>query len=116
IPHSNELCEEDIISALEAYDRGYYNFKLDDLEKLTGLRFERNKRNYRSQGNHINIMNAIRDITYPNGESRNKAGAPPNENLVQEYLLEYPDLSVSEVAKNLGVSRTTVYKYKKDLN
>lgn len=116
IPHSNELCEEDIISALEAYDRGYYNFKLDDIEKLTGLRFERNKRNYRSQGNHIKIMNAIRDITYPNGEWRNKDGAPTKENLVKEYLLEYPDLPVSEVAKNLGVSRTTVYKYKKDLN
>ena len=116
IPHSNELCEEDIISALEAYDRGYYNFKLDDIERLTGLRFERNKRNYRSQSNHIKVMNAIRDITYPNGEWRNTDGAPTKENLVKEYLLEYPDLSVSEVAKNLGVSRTTVYKYKKDLN
>src|SRR5699024_2949082 len=116
IQHSNELCEEDIISALEAYDHGYYNFKLDDIDKLTGLRFERKKRNYRTQGNHIKIMNAIRDITYPNGEWRNKDGAPTKENLVKEYLLEYPDLSVSEVAKNLGVSRTTVYKYKKDLN
>lgn len=116
IPHSNELCEEDIISALEAYDRGYYNFKLDDIEKLTGLRFERNKRNYRSQKDHLIRARALQEIDYPNGEWRNIDGAPTKEEKVKSYIQSNPNSTVSEVAKKLGVSRTTVYKYKKDLN
>lgn len=115
IPHSNELCEEDIISALEAYDRGYYNFKLDDIEKLTGLRFKRNKRNYRSQKEHLLRARALQEIDYPNGEWRNKKGARSLELYVTGYLKATPHLSVTEVAKRLGVSRTTVYKYKKSL-
>lgn len=33
------------------------------------------------------------------------------ETLVQEYVLAHQNESVSQIAKNLGVSRTTVYKY-----
>lgn len=116
IPHSNELSEEDVVSALEAYDRGYYNFKLDDIEKLTGLRFDRNKRNYRSQKEHLLRARTLQEIDYPNGEWRNTDGAPTKEEEVKNYLLSNPNMSVSQVAKTLGISRTTVYKYKKDLN
>ncbi|MGO1653003.1 hypothetical protein, partial [Senegalia sp. (in: firmicutes)] len=35
IEHSNPLDEEDIKSALETYDRQYYNFTIDDIVKLT---------------------------------------------------------------------------------
>ena len=33
------------------------------------------------------------------------------ESLVREYLEDNPDRSPTEIAKNLGISRTTVYKY-----
>ncbi|WP_224707479.1 helix-turn-helix domain-containing protein [Staphylococcus aureus] len=55
-------------------------------------------------------------MTYPNGEWRNTDGAPTKENEVKSYIQNNPNSTVSEVAKKLGVSRTTVYKYKKDLN
>ncbi|WP_405196406.1 helix-turn-helix domain-containing protein [Streptococcus anginosus] len=29
------------------------------------------------------------------------------------YIKKYPKKNVSEIAKHLGISRTTVYKYKK---
>ncbi|EZV85047.1 hypothetical protein U896_02584, partial [Staphylococcus aureus 22835] len=38
-------------------------------------------------------------------------GRPSKENLVKEYLEENPDHSPTEIAKNLKISRTTVYKY-----
>lgn len=115
IEHSNPLEEDDIKSALETYDRQYYNFKLDDIEKLTDIRIERNKRNYRKQNQHIEVMNAIRDVIYPDGGWRNLEGRPKGsgtkENLIKEYIANNPNHTPTQIARNLGVSRTTVYKY-----
>ena len=49
VKHENALTEEDIRSALEAYDKEYYNFTISDIEALTDVRIERNKRNGRSE-------------------------------------------------------------------
>ena len=38
---------EDIKSAMEAYDKAYYNFTINDIEHLTDVRIERNRRNGR---------------------------------------------------------------------
>lgn len=115
IEHSNPLTKEDLYTALEVYDREYYNFTIDDIEKLTDIRIERNKRNYRTQKQHISVMNAIRDVIYPNGEWRNKKGRPKGsgtkENLVKEYIAENPDDNPTEIARALEISRPTVYKY-----
>ncbi|WES09775.1 HTH domain-containing protein [Bacillus paranthracis] len=112
IEHSNPLEEDDIKSALETYDRQYYNFTIDDIVKLTDITIEKNKRNYRKQKEHIKIMNFVRDnISYPEGNWRNQEGRPSKESLVKEYLEENPDHSPTEIARNLEISRTTVYKY-----
>ena len=47
---------------MEVYHREYYNFTIDDIEKLTDIRIERNKRNYQSQKNHLEVARAIRDV------------------------------------------------------
>ena len=112
IEHSNPLEEDDIKSALETYDRQYYNFTIDDIVKLTDIPIEKNKRNYRKQKEHIKIMNFVRDnISYADTDWRNKEGRPSKENLVKEYIAENPDHTPTEIAKNLKISRTTVYKY-----
>ncbi len=118
IEHSNPLEEDDIISALETYDRQYYNFKIDDIEKLTDIRIERNKRNYRPQSQHLQIARATQQILYPNGEWRNAKGRPKNrgtkEKIIKTYINKNPYSSPTEIARELGVSRTTVYKYIKE--
>ena len=40
VKHENALTEEDIRSALEAYDKEYYNFTISDIEALTDVRIE----------------------------------------------------------------------------
>lgn len=40
---------------MEAYDREYYNFTIVDIEKLTNVRIERNKRNGRKQEQHLKL-------------------------------------------------------------
>ena len=111
IEHSNPLTEEDLNSALEVYDRGYYNFTIEDIDKLTDIRIERNKRNYRPQELHLRGARAIQEINDPEGSWRNREGRPSKEELVKDYIKNNPEHSPTEIARNLGISRTTVYKY-----
>jgi len=113
IEHTNSLTKEDVHSALEIYDRAYYNFKIDDIIKLTDIRIEKNKRNYRKQEQHLKIARATRDILHENwreGNGRPK-GSGTKENIVRNYIKEHPEDSPTEISKALGISRTTVYKY-----
>jgi hypothetical protein len=114
IEHTNPLTEEDINSALEAYDRGYYNFTIDDIVKLTDIPIQKNKRNYRTQEQHISVMNAIKKVLYPQDEWRNKEGRPSKEKLVKDYIKENPEDNPTQIARALEISRTTVYKYLND--
>ena len=117
IEHSNPLEEEDIKSALETYDRQYYNFTIHDIEKLTDIRIDRNKRNYRKQNLHLQIARSTQKILYPDDEWRNKEGRPKGsgtkEDLVMDYIANNPNDNPTEIARNLGISRPTVYKYLK---
>lgn len=113
IEHSHNLVESDIVSALEAYDRSYYNFTISDIEKLTDIRIERNKRNYRSRDQHLERARAVQNIDYPNGVWR---GNQSKEKEVTSFIKNNPDLSVTQIAKELNVSRPTVYKYLKKIN
>ena len=117
VEHSNPLTEEDLNSALEVYDRGYYNFTIEDIEKLTDIRIERNKRNYRTQEVHLMGARAIQEINdKANGTNWREGNGRPKksgtkEKLVKEYVKNNPDDNPTEIARSLGISRTTVYKY-----
>lgn len=111
VEHGNPLTEYDIESALEAYDKEYYNFTIADIEKLTDVRIKRNKRNHRKQEQHIKIMNAVREVTHPNGTWR---GDTSKEILVKKYIKDNPADNPTQIAKALNISRTTVYKYMKN--
>lgn len=111
IEHDNPLTEEDIRSALETYDKEYYNFTIADIEKLTDIRIERNKRNGRKQKDHIKRITLLRDNDYPNGEWRNKNGRPSAERKVEEFMRENPKATKAEVIRGTGLSKPTVYKH-----
>ena len=79
IEHSHELSLEDIDSALEVYDPSYHNFPIDVIVEKTGIQIAKNKRNYRSQKQHLERARAVQEIDYPDGEWRNVNGAPSKE-------------------------------------
>jgi hypothetical protein len=111
VEHGNPLTEYDIESALEAYDKEYYNFTIADIEKLTDVRIKRNKRNYRKQKEHLLRARTVQQIDYPNGEWR---GNTSKEILVKKYIKDNPADNPTQIAKALNMSRTTVYKYMKN--
>ena len=79
----------------------------------TDIRIERNKRNYRKQNIHLKLARGqlaiLRELEEVD-EGRPR-GSGTKEDLVKEYLAEKPNSIPTEIAKNLGISRTTVYKY-----
>jgi len=113
--HDNPMTEYDIESALEAYDKAYYNFTIADIEKLTDVRIDRNKRNGRKQKDHLLRARTVQELDYPNGSWRNKEGRSSKEQLVKDYIEEHPEENPTEIARALKISRPTVYKYIKEL-
>lgn len=56
-------------------------------------------------------MELEENLTEKNKPQEKITGRTSKKELIQEYVLAHQDKSVSEIAKNLGISRTTVYKY-----
>ena len=111
IEHTNPLTQEDIHSALEVYSKEYYNFTIADIEKLTDIRIERNKRNYRTRKDHIKVMNAIRDALDPAGEWRNKEGRPEKSKIVEEWRKMHPEGKKADCHRDTGLDPKTIRKW-----
>lgn len=111
--HSNPLTEDDMKSALEMYSKEYYNFKIDDIEKLTDIRIERNKRNYRKQDVHLMVARAIQEINDKvNGTNwRDGNGRKPKKDIVEEWRKENPAGRKIDCERETGLSRHTVLKW-----
>ena len=84
----------------------------ESLENCQGWEYKPIKRNGRKRKDHLVVMNKLKEVKKILGESINE-GRPAKEQLVIDYLKEHPNDNVSCIANALGVSRTTVYKYKK---
>lgn len=110
VEHDNPLTEEDIRSALETYDKEYYNFKIADIEKLTDIRIERNKRNGRKQKTHLRLARANKEILKDEGQMK-REGRPSAESKVQEFMRENPEARKCDVIKGTGLDKKTVYKH-----
>ncbi len=113
VEHSHELTEYDIESALEVYDPAYHNFPIDVIVEKTGIHIEKNRRNYRTQKEHLKYARGIRKLKKELGENVSGGGRPSKEKIVVDYIKKNPDDSPTEIARNLNVDRHTVYKYLK---
>lgn len=116
IEHDNPLVKSDITSALEAYDKEYYNFTINDIEKLTNVRIERNKRNYQKQVWHLEDIRSKKANMKKRGQPfKNFEGRPRGSgtyaNKVYEWRQLHPDGKKIECERETGLSRHTVLKW-----
>ena len=107
--HDNELTQADVDSALECYSKDYYNFTIADIELLTDIRIERNKRNGRNQEQHMAVMRAIQDVVNPNWRDGN--GRPSKKQIVYDWLYAHPFGSKSECKADTGLTYPTIRKW-----
>lgn len=110
---ANPFTDEDIYSALKAYDEEHKSFTRDEISKVTAITIEPNKRNGRKQKTHLEIARSTQAILNKvNGTSwRNENGRPSLEKKVFDYLSKNPFATKAEVARGTGLCRQTVYKY-----
>ncbi len=104
------MIEEDIESALEVYSKEYYNFKISDIEYLTDIRIERNKRNGRKQADHVKVMNTMKVLKKQLGEEV-REGRPSAEQKVIDFLRQNPTARKCDVIRGTGLDKKTVYKH-----
>lgn len=119
IPFLNKLnpkepfTETDVKSALECFDERYIRFPRDDVSRVSGIPIKANKRNHRPQAQHMAVMRAIQNVTDPDGNWRNKKGAPTKRDLIREYAYEHPGSTQREIAAAVGATQATVSKWLK---
>ena len=111
VKHENALTEEDIKSALEAYDKEYYNFTISDIEALTDVRIEKNKRNGRKQEQHLQYARGIREIKANLGETVSGGGRPLAQNRVFEWRKQHPQGKKVDCHRDTGLDPKTIRKW-----
>jgi hypothetical protein len=112
VKHDNELTRDDVISAIGAYDKKYYNMKIAEVERKTGMRIERNKRNGRKQDQHLRLARGQLSVLKEMGEATQ--GRPSAVAVVVEYRKKNPEAKPKECMLYTGLSKNTVYKWWKD--
>lgn len=112
---NNHFTLDDIYTALECYNEKYVTFPRKDIEKITGIRIDANKRNFRKQEEHLLRARTVQKIDFPNEEWRNKDGRPKGsgtkEEIVKEYKKNNPTATMYRCQKDTGLSKNTIKKY-----
>ncbi|MCR5291224.1 MAG: hypothetical protein K6E51_14650 [Treponema sp.] len=107
----NHFNESDVLDALDAYDNAMQTYPRNSVEYRAGFRLPENKRNGRTQEQHVKLMNYIRDEINGNKDWRNKNGAPTKEEIVRQWQAEHPKGKKIDCERDTGLSRHTVSKW-----
>lgn len=120
----NPFTEYDVLCALQVYeDRGMITYPRNSIAYRSGIEIvpsvpRRPKGERLKQKDHLEEARAIRDIRVRRqgkADWREGAGRPrgsgTKQRQVAAYRAEHPNASVAEVARELGISRPTVYKW-----
>lgn len=109
----NHFDETDVQAALEGFNEGWTRYHRDYIAFRSAIPIKENKRNHRKQEAHLKIARFVQE--FDGKEWRNMSGRPPGsgtkEAVVREWRKAHPEGTVTEAARDLKASRTTIYKY-----
>lgn len=110
---NNHFTKADVLDALEAYNEKFITYPRNSVEYRAGFALPVNKRNHRKQALHLAGARAIQQVNdkYNGTNWRDGNGRKPKGNIVWSCRKEYPEWTVSAVAKFTKLSRPTVYKW-----
>ena len=111
---NNHFTQYDVNCALRTYDNPNetaYLRRLDVVEHKCNIRLYPNRRNGRTQKEHLWRARILQTADYPNGEWRNKNGAPTKKAIVKKWREEHPQGRKIDCQRDTGLSRPTVLKW-----
>ena len=109
-PPNNPLTISDAMNAIQGATEAARYATRETISKWSGLKIEPSKRNGRTKDQHMKYLNGMNAVKRSIGENLG-AGRPSKQALVIEYKKNHPEASIREIAKALGVSKTTVHKW-----
>lgn len=112
----NRFSSSDVEAALKVYGtEKALNLSRDFISRKTLIRVDPNKRNGRKREVHLAGARAVQAINdqFNGTDWREGNGRKPKRDLVRGYAAEHPEANHSEIARALGVSRSTVVKWLK---
>lgn len=106
----NHFTEDDVKDALRAYKENYATFPRKDIETVTGIRIDKNKRNGRKQSLHLKMARASLEIL---NEENGKflQGRKSKKDIVKEWRKNNPDGRKIDCERETELSRHTVLKW-----
>lgn len=114
----NRFEASDVMSALQIFqDKDYVTFPINSIEKLSGLKIEKNKRNGRKKLEHIKMVNGLRKFKKEvMGEDEYKNNGRPKgsgekKDIVCEWRIRNPYKKKIECYRAEKLSRTTIDKW-----
>ena len=120
----NHFTEVDVIEALEAFEDDFISYPRNSIRYKANIPFEpsvprREKGKRLKREEHIKVMNYVRDEVRKMDNWRDGNGRPKGsknkeckkKEQIVSYAAAHPEANVTDIARSLGVSRTTVYKY-----
>jgi hypothetical protein len=111
----NPFTEDDVFAALKAYDEEHKSFTRDEIAKLSAIEIKANKRNGRTQKQHLEIARATQAILEKyNGTCWRKGnGRKSAEEEFRMYYLGVENPTCAEFCEKTGRKKSVWYKYKK---
>ena len=110
----NRFTKDDVVCALEMYNEDYVTFPRDDIAKISGLSMPVNKRNWRKQAEHIQVMNTMKALKKQLGEKVNE-GRPKGSGTAQERVYEWrqkhPEGRKADCHRDTGLDPKTIRKW-----
>lgn len=112
IAPSDPFTLADVESALECFDPGYFTFPIEDIERISGIKIERNKRNYQRQEWHLEDIRAKKERMKRRGQAfKAPEGRPNKAELVKSWRRDHPEGTRAECVRALGIDWKTARKY-----
>lgn len=117
LKHYNEIGSvitvKEMQKAMRAYNVKALKCPPATLEAWFGWNFRRNRTESkgRTREEHLKRARLLQTADYPNGEWRNKEGAPTKEQQVKAWRQAHPDGKPKECMQDTGISKNTVYKW-----
>lgn len=111
----DDFTVDDIEGALNFYQESFVTFPRHEIELISGLDVPANKRNGRTQEQHLKIARFARDLNYENGASWRDnsphSGRKPKADIVSQWRAIHPNGKPKECIKDTGLNKNTVYKW-----